>query len=166
LITPCKRSAARGKVCARRTNPVGVQLQRAIFGALSTRIKLLLVRALKTIGIVEPLRGSCEFVHCTPVLRSACTGLSKFNTSGVVPIQTEHASTTIHGINVKINDSPEKMCGITRRDTRVPVRRRFAANLCGTTRGQDSPLQHQRFLVLGDRNSGVCWRSGCRLAPT
>jgi hypothetical protein len=37
-----------------------------------------------------------------------------FNTSGVVPIQTEHASTTIHGINVKINDSPEKMCGITR----------------------------------------------------
>ncbi|MDR1924678.1 MAG: hypothetical protein LBQ66_09905, partial [Planctomycetaceae bacterium] len=31
-----------------------------------------------------------------------------------VPIQTEHASTTIHGINVKINDSPEKMCGITR----------------------------------------------------
>ncbi|MDR1924951.1 MAG: hypothetical protein LBQ66_11320, partial [Planctomycetaceae bacterium] len=34
--------------------------------------------------------------------------------SGVVPIQTEHASTTIHGINVKINDSPEKMCGITR----------------------------------------------------
>ncbi|MDR1922789.1 MAG: hypothetical protein LBQ66_00325, partial [Planctomycetaceae bacterium] len=45
-----------------------------------------------------------------------------FNTSGVVPIQTEHASTTIHGINVKINDSPEKMCGITRRDARVPVR--------------------------------------------
>jgi hypothetical protein len=37
-----------------------------------------------------------------------------FNTSGVAPIQTEHASTTIHGINVKINDSPEKMCGITR----------------------------------------------------
>ncbi|MDR1922829.1 MAG: hypothetical protein LBQ66_00525 [Planctomycetaceae bacterium] len=37
-----------------------------------------------------------------------------FNTSGVVPIQTEHATTTIHGINVKINDSPEKMCGITR----------------------------------------------------
>ncbi|MDR1923040.1 MAG: hypothetical protein LBQ66_01600, partial [Planctomycetaceae bacterium] len=43
-------------------------------------------------------------------------GLSMFNTSGVVPIQTEHASTTIHGINVKINDSPEKMCGITRRN--------------------------------------------------
>ncbi|MDR1924567.1 MAG: hypothetical protein LBQ66_09335, partial [Planctomycetaceae bacterium] len=41
-------------------------------------------------------------------------GLSMFNTSGVVPIQTEHTSTTIHGINVKINDSPEKMCGIAR----------------------------------------------------
>jgi hypothetical protein len=42
-----------------------------------------------------------------------------FNTSGVVPIQTEHASTTIHGINVKINDSPEKMCGITRHPARL-----------------------------------------------
>ncbi|MDR1925896.1 MAG: hypothetical protein LBQ66_16130, partial [Planctomycetaceae bacterium] len=41
------------------------------------------------------------------------------NTSGVVPIQTEHASTTIHGINVKINDSPEKMCGITRCPARL-----------------------------------------------
>ncbi|MDR1924204.1 MAG: hypothetical protein LBQ66_07510 [Planctomycetaceae bacterium] len=33
-------------------------------------------------------------------------------------------------------------------------------------KGQDSLLQRQRFLVLGDRNSGACWRSSCRLAPT
>jgi hypothetical protein len=33
-------------------------------------------------------------------------------------------------------------------------------------RGQASPLQRQRFLVLGDRNSDACWRSSCRLAPT
>jgi hypothetical protein len=33
-------------------------------------------------------------------------------------------------------------------------------------RGQASPLQRQHFLVLGDRNSDSCWRSGCRLVPT
>jgi hypothetical protein len=33
-------------------------------------------------------------------------------------------------------------------------------------RGQASPLQRQRFLVLGDRISGAFWRSRCRLAPT
>ncbi|MDR1925268.1 MAG: hypothetical protein LBQ66_12935, partial [Planctomycetaceae bacterium] len=42
-------------------------------------------------------------------------------------IQTEHASTTIHGINVKINDSPEKMCGITRAGRPRSSPRRFAA---------------------------------------
>ncbi|MDR1924156.1 MAG: hypothetical protein LBQ66_07255, partial [Planctomycetaceae bacterium] len=30
-------------------------------------------------------------------------------------------------------------------------------------RGQASPLQRQRFLVLGDRNSNAFWRSSCRL---
>ncbi|MDR1924913.1 MAG: hypothetical protein LBQ66_11120 [Planctomycetaceae bacterium] len=33
-------------------------------------------------------------------------------------------------------------------------------------RGQASPLQRQRFLVLGDRNSDAFWRSSCRLVPT
>ncbi|MDR1925496.1 MAG: hypothetical protein LBQ66_14080, partial [Planctomycetaceae bacterium] len=59
-------------------------------------------------------------------------GLSMFNTSGVVPIQTEHASTTIHGINVKINDSPEKMCGIIR---------------AGRPRSSPSPLRDESYVV-------------------
>ncbi|MDR1925128.1 MAG: hypothetical protein LBQ66_12220 [Planctomycetaceae bacterium] len=41
-------------------------------------------------------------------------GSDMSDTSGVVPIRTEHANTAIRGINVKINDSPEKMYGITR----------------------------------------------------
>jgi hypothetical protein len=55
-----------------------------------------------------------------------------FNTSGVVPIQTEHASTTIHGINVKINDSPEKMCGITR--GQAPVANETCVCVCVVSR--------------------------------
>ncbi|MDR1925550.1 MAG: hypothetical protein LBQ66_14350 [Planctomycetaceae bacterium] len=64
------------------------------------------------------------------------------------------------------------------RDARVPVRaasRQWSATPMGDTvwnintfsapsgRGQASPLQRQRFLVLGDRNSGACWRSSVGL---
>ncbi|MDR1922767.1 MAG: hypothetical protein LBQ66_00215 [Planctomycetaceae bacterium] len=78
------------------------------------------------------------------------------------------------------------LCGITRAGTPRSSPRRFAANVVGGAdigrfgfasrnsnafhaplgRGQASPLQHQRFLVLGDRNSGAFWRFSCRLAPT
>ncbi|MDR1923362.1 MAG: hypothetical protein LBQ66_03215 [Planctomycetaceae bacterium] len=55
-----------------------------------------------------------------------------FKTSGVVPIKTEHASTQIHGINVKINDRPAKMCGITR---------------AGRPRSSPSPLRGELIVV-------------------
>ncbi|MDR1925213.1 MAG: hypothetical protein LBQ66_12655, partial [Planctomycetaceae bacterium] len=36
----------------------------------------------------------------------------------------------------------------------------------GTRIGKTNPPYVLGVLVLGDRNSGACWRSGCRLAPT